>query len=187
MINFNSFMEFLCGDFDNRAQCRKEEEFGERIHPYAKHIIGKCNDKMLNLPLNFTGQFVIEESYFDLGDQKIEKHYLFLYQVANENIIKLTSYEIPVGIEREAFTNKNKQLQIDYQDLVVSPRFEPLELIELNGAFFGENISRFSVDTLFKFSLRVVRDKLYVKEVLERNGEKVAGFYEPTIYDKVVF
>lgn len=185
MIDFNSFMEFLCGDFDNRTQCRKEEELGERIHPFAKHIIGRCNDKILNLPLNFTDQFVIEESYFDLGDQKIEKHYLFLYQVVKKNSIKLTSYEIPADFEREEFTNKNKQLQIDYRDLVVSPRFEPLALIESNGTFFGENISRFSADTLFKFSLRVVRDKLYVKEVLERNGQKVAGFYEPTIYDKL--
>lgn len=185
MIDYNRFMEFLCGNFDNHAQCQKEEELGKRIHPYAKHIIGRCNDKMINLPLKFTGQFVIEESYFDLGDQKIEKHYLFLYQVARENSIKLTSYEIPADIEREVFTNTNEQLQIDYRDLVVSPRFEPLALMESNGEFFGENISRFSADMLFKFSLRVVRDKLYVKEVLERDGDKVAGYYQPTIYDKL--
>ncbi len=71
--------------------------------------------------------------------------------MVNENSIKLTSYEIPAYIEREAFINKNKQLQIDYQDLAVSLRFEPLALIELDGAFFGKNISQFSADTLFKY------------------------------------
>lgn len=185
MDGFNRFMEMLCGNFDNREQCQLETARGERIHPDAKHIIARCNDKIRNLPMDFSGQFVIEESYFNMGDHKIEKHYLFLYQATHENKIKLTSYEIPAGIEREAFTNKNKQLQIDYRDLVVSKRFEPLELVELNGEFFGENISQFSADMLFKFSLRVVSDKLYVKEVLERDGEKVAGFYEPTIYDKL--
>ena len=65
------------------------------------------------------------ETRIDGWLQPIEKHYLFLYQAVPEHKIKLVSDELPVGIERETFTNKNKQLQIDYHQLVVSPRFEP--------------------------------------------------------------
>ncbi len=157
---------------------------GGQIHPKARHIIFVCNDRIDNLPLDFPGFFVIEESYFDMGDRMIEKHYLFMYKEDREGKICLTSYNLPKNIPPEDFINKNKDLRIDYNKLEISPRFQPLLLEEIDNEFFGENVSTFAPETLFKFSLRVSRDRLLVKELLERNGVKIAGYETPIIYQR---
>jgi hypothetical protein len=180
------FMKMLCGTFDNREQCRREEADGKQIHPKAKHIIGICNEKIVNLPRNFAGYFVIEESYFDLGTHKIDKHYLFLYEPVSDRQIRLSSYNIPEGLNKDTFTNSNDTISIDYNALEISPRFSPLILEEAEDTFVGENVSEFSQGHLFKFRLEVAEEALYVKEVLEKEGELVAGYYEPIIYKRVI-
>jgi hypothetical protein len=184
MSNLDEFMEMLCGAFDNRAQILREMASGNLIHPKARHIIGMCNDMILNLPKDFRGCFVIEESYFQVSDRKIEKHYLFLYEEDAEGNIILTSYNIPEEIPKETFTNDNSSLRLDFRNLVVSPRFKPLLLREKNGTYFGENTSQFSEDSTFEFSLTVTSDILLVKELLMKGNERVAGYDTPTEYIK---
>lgn len=184
MGNLNKFIEMLCGTFDNRAQILQEKESRNLIHPKAKHIIGICNDKILNMPAEFKGFFVIEESYFEFDDKKIEKHYLFLYDEDSSGNIILTSYNIPDAIPKESFTNNNESLRIDYIDLVVSPRFKPLTIVEKNGRYFGENTSRFSEDTTFEFSLMVTPEYMLVKELLLKGNDRIAGYDTPTEYIK---
>ena len=185
MTRLERFMDMLCGTFDNSQQCLLEDAAGKMIHPRARHIIGICNDRISNLPDDFDGCFVIEESYFDLGDRMIEKHYLFSYIEDGDGKIILKSYDIPEPLKREDLTNVNQNITIDYMGLRMSPRFEPLFLEDFGDEFFGENVSNFSNDTLFKFSLRVKSNTFQVKELLERNGIKVVGYEEPIIYIKV--
>lgn len=182
----NQFMRMLCGTFSNQEQCQHETAEGNRIHPLAKHIIGECNNKMTNLPKEFAGHFVIEESYFDLGTHKVDKHYLFLYEPVSDDQIRLSSYNIPEHINKEVFTNSNSQIILDYASLEISPRFSPLILERSGDSFVGENMSKFSEEHIFKFRLEVNRDSLYVTEILEKNGELVAGYYSPTIYKRVI-
>ena len=184
MSTIDRFMEMLCGTFDNREQCRQEGASGDRVHPGAAHVIGSCNDKMNNLPADFNGRFVIEESYFDMGDHTIAKHYLFFYEEADDGRIRLTSYDPPADVERDSLTNENRDLRLDYTKIQVSPRFTPLLLDEIDGEFVGENVSQFSTEAIFKFRLVVAPHALYVTELLERNGERVAGYDTPTIYIK---
>ena len=33
-----------------------------KIYPYAKHVNTVCNDKINNIPQDFNGKFVVEES-----------------------------------------------------------------------------------------------------------------------------
>jgi hypothetical protein len=178
-------MEMLCGTFDNRDQLLRESLAGLPVHPGARHTIGICNDKIDDLPEDFNGYFVIEESRFDLEDQCIEKHYLFLYDEDEQGCVRLTSYNIPEEIPKESFTNDNPSLHADYLKLEVSPRFLPLTLRENDGAFFGENCSRFSGDTTFLFSLSVSAERLLVKELLLRGAERVAGYEEPVEYVRI--
>lgn len=180
----DEFMEMLCGTFDNKEQVRKEAAEGNPIHPMARHIIGACNQKMINLPKDFVGQFVIEESYFDLGTQQIDKHYLFLYEMTSGNQVCLSSYNIPENLSKETFTNANALITIDYAALEISPRFSPLILESVGDAFVGENVSKFSEEHIFKFRLEVTKDALYVTEILEKDGACVAGYYEPIIYKR---
>ena len=67
MKKLEQFIENLCGSFNNNGQIDRELAAGEVIHPKAKHINGVCNNKIKNLPKNFNGYFVIEESYYEQG------------------------------------------------------------------------------------------------------------------------
>jgi hypothetical protein len=182
MQEMTAFIKMLCGTFDNKEQCQKEAEEGNQIHPMARHIIGTCNHKMVNLPKDFSGQFVIEESYFDMGTHQIDKHYLFLYEMTPTHQVLLTSYNIPDYINKETFTNENSQISMDYNALKISPRFSPLILESVGDTFAGENVSKFSEEHIFKFRLEVTKDILYVTEALEKEGEIVAGYDNPIIY-----
>lgn len=178
-------MKMLCGTFDNKEQCQTESAEENQIHPLARHIIGTCNHKMVNLPRAFSGQFVIEESYFDMGTHQIDKHYLFLYEMVSAHQIRLSSYNIPEHLSKETFTNANPQITIDYDTLVISPRFSPLILESVGDSFAGENVSQFSEEHIFKFRLEVTPKALYVTEILEKEGAIVAGYDSPTIYRRV--
>ena len=35
-----------------------------KTYPYAEHVNTICNDKINNLPEDFKGKFVVEESYY---------------------------------------------------------------------------------------------------------------------------
>ena len=59
----SKFTEQLCGEFNNDNQIIQEEKQGRIIHPKAKYINGICNHKINNLPKDFNGYFIIEESY----------------------------------------------------------------------------------------------------------------------------
>ena len=178
-------MTMLCGEFDNHDQICDEIAQGNQRHPRARHIIGSCNERIMNLPDNFPGDFVIEESYFDLTTHQIDKHYLFLYEVISDYQVRLSSYNIPQDMKKETFTNSNHEISIDYNKLEISPRFSPLILESVGDTFVGENVSEFSEDHIFKFKLEVTKEALYVKEVLEKDGELVAGYYEPIIYKRL--
>ena len=134
------------------------------------------------MPSDFQGLFVIEESRFDLGDRKVEKHYLFLYDAISENSIRLTSYDLPSHMLRESLSIANSDLSVEYSSLSISPRFSPLVLLEKDGEYTGANVSPFGTGLLFHFSLRVTADALYVEERLERDGEVVAGYRSPIEY-----
>lgn len=52
----------MTGHFDNKDQFNKMQAEG-KTYPYAEHVNTICNDKINNLPEDFKGKFVVEESY----------------------------------------------------------------------------------------------------------------------------
>ena len=66
---FESFMEVLTGHFDNKEQYSKMQKAG-KIYPYAEHVNTVCNDKIKNLPADFPGKFLVEESYYETNGKK---------------------------------------------------------------------------------------------------------------------
>ena len=117
MNKLEIFIKDLCGEFTNENQIRKELESGKVIHPKAKHINGICNDKINNLPENFDGYFVIEESYYEQGKFKNILPHLFLFTLNENGNVVLTSYDIPENISKDDFRNDNENLVMDYNDL----------------------------------------------------------------------
>jgi len=128
---------------------------------------------------------VIEESRFDLGDRKVEKHYLFLYEETEKGTIRLTSCDLPPDVPREILNLRQDDLAVDYASITLSPRFQPLELVEKDGEYTGSNVSLFGPGLLFHFALRVTPTELHVTERLERDGETVAGYSTPVVYRRV--
>ncbi|GAA0698830.1 hypothetical protein GCM10008904_03750 [Paraclostridium ghonii] len=185
MTVLDVFVNNLCGTFNNNEQLEYELKEGELKHPYAKHINGICNDKIKNLPKDFKGYFVIEESYYKQGDvNKISPH-LFLFTLNEDNKVVLTSYELPCKVNKEDFRNDNESLIIDYNDLIISEKFTPMVYDEFNGVFTGESISYFSPTTRFEIKERIEDSTLYVSEVFYKNDKLVFGSIDPIIYKRI--
>ena len=47
----------MTGHFDNREQFTEMKSAG-KLFPYARHVNTVCNDKINNIPENFTGIFI---------------------------------------------------------------------------------------------------------------------------------
>lgn len=185
MNKLDLFVSKLCGTFDNSNQIKGEMENGKQLHPSAKHINGICNDKIKNLPDGFNGYFVIEESYYENGNFKNSLPHLFLFTLDESNNVVLTSYEIPKNIEKEDFRNDNEKLIINFEDLKISMKFNPMIYEESNGIFEGESISNFTPETEFTLKEKIEDDKIYVSEVFRKNGKITFGFVDPIVYEKV--
>ena len=185
MANLEQFIEDLCGTFNNDNQINNEKVTGNIKHPKAKHINGVCNSKILNLPENFKSYFVIEESYYEQGNFKNSLPHLFLFNLNKSGNIVLTSYEIPKNISKKDFRNDNKNLIMDYNELTVSSKFNPMVYKEHNGVYEGESISNFTSETEFTLKERIERGKMYVSEIFKKNGKVTFGFIDPIIYEKI--
>ena len=77
MSKLTDFIKLMTGHFDNKEQFDKMQAEG-KTYPYAKHINTACNDKIKNLPENFNGTFVVEESYYKTDGKSHTSPHLFL-------------------------------------------------------------------------------------------------------------
>lgn len=185
MSNLEKFITNLCGEFDNSDQIKEEVKLNKLNHPKARHINGICNSKIKNLPKDFKGYFIIEESYYEKDNFKNVLPHLFLFTLNEDNKIVLTSYEIPKNIKKEEFRNDNKDLLMDYNELILSEKFTPMVYNEENEIFQGESISYFSAENKFTLRERIENDIIYVSEVFEKNGKITFGFLDPIIYKRI--
>ena len=79
MSKLTDFIKLMTGHFDNKEQFDKMQAEG-KTYPYAKHINTVCNDKIKNLPENFNGTFVVEESYYETDGKSHASHIFSLFQ-----------------------------------------------------------------------------------------------------------
>ncbi len=182
MTELNEFVNVLTGSFNNSEQYEtmknKNKEF-----PYAEHVNTVCNDKISNLPEDFGGVFIVEESYYTLNENTHASHHLFLFTQEDDGV-KLTSYEIPDGYDKNTFTYKNMK-EVNYNDLKLSEKFTPALYTLKNGIWEGGSVSMFSPVLKFTLYERFSKDCLEVSESMEVNGKKTFGYDEPVIYKRV--
>ena len=185
MENLKKFISYLCGEFNNDKQIENEEKTGNIIHPKAKHINNICNHKIKNLPSDFKGFFVIEESYYEQNGFKNILPHLFLFTENNNGNVVLTSYDLPKDITKEDFRNDNERLVMDYNELKISEKFTPMVYNFINNGFEGNSISHFTPVTTFILNERTEEDTLYVSEVFKKDDKITFGFEEPIVYNKI--
>lgn len=182
MTKLNEFMDILIGSFNNLEQYETMKKNNKEF-PYAEHVNSICNDKIVNLPDEFKGIFMIEESYYTSNDNTHATPHLFLF-VEEGNGIKLTSYEIPIGYDKNTFTYKNLK-KVDFNDLKLSEKFTPAIYVEKDGTWEGGSTSMFSPVLKFTLFERFSKERLEVAESMEVNGKKTFGYDEPIIYKRV--
>ena len=114
MSKLSEFTGLLAGRFNNAEQFAAKQKSGQPF-PYAEHLNTVCNDKILHLPPDFAGVFMVEESYYTTDGKTHPAHHLFLF-TEEEAGIRLTSYEVPVGYGKDSFTYANLR-PVEYADL----------------------------------------------------------------------
>lgn len=179
MGKLDEFINLLVGNFDNSEQYNKLRDKG---FPFARHVNTVCNRKIKNLPNDFKGIFVLEESYYTIKEKTNASSHLFLFTEEEESI-KLTSYEIPKEYGRNATYDEIEEL--DYSNLKVSEKFTPAIYKLENEVWEGGSESMFSPVLKFKLFERFSKEMLEVSETMEIDGKRTFGYDEPIIYKKI--
>ena len=177
MSHLNDMVALLEGRFDNTQQLK---EVGEGVLPLARHVNTVCNDKIDHLPEHFQGLFLVEESYYTAQDKTHASPHLFLFTQEGEQV-KLTSYDIPAGYDKSAFTYQAMG-RVDYADLHPSEKFTPALYTLRDGVWEGGSVSMFSPVLKFTLFERFSPDFLEVSETMEVNGKRTFGYDLPIIY-----
>lgn len=181
MMKLENFVNMMTGHFDNREQFHMMQKEG-KVYPYAEHVNTVCNDKIDNLPKDFTGRFVVEESYYETAGKRHASPHLFLI-TENADGILLSSYEIPEGEDRNAFSYASMK-NVDYSKLKKSEKFTPALYQEKDGIWEGGSISQFTPVMMFKLWEKFSDSCLEVSESMEVNGKRTFGYDEPIIYKR---
>ena len=141
------FVKLMTGHFDNKEQFTEMKAAG-KIFPYAQHVNTVCNDKINNIPEDFHGIFIVEESYYETEGRRHASPHLFLITEAEDGIL-LSSYEIPEGEDKNTFSYDSMK-NVDYSKLKKSEKFTPALYHENGGVWEGGSTSRFSPVMTFK-------------------------------------
>ena len=181
MSKLSEFTGLLAGRFNNAEQFAAKQKSGQPF-PYAEHLNTVCNDKILHLPPDFAGVFMVEESYYTTDGKTHPAHHLFLF-TEEEAGIRLTSYEVPVGYGKDSFTYANLR-PVEYADLKPSAKFTPALYTEKDGVWEGGSVSHFSPVLTFTLFERFSKERLEVTETMEMNGRPTFGYGEPILYQR---
>ena len=176
------FVKLMTGHFDNKEQFTEMKAAG-KIFPYAQHVNTVCNDKINNIPEDFHGIFIVEESYYETEGRRHASPHLFLITEAEDGIL-LSSYEIPEGEDKNAFSYDSMK-NVDYSKLKKSEKFTPALYHENGGVWEGGSTSRFSPVMTFKLWEKFSDSCLQVSESMEVNGRRTFGYDAPIIYKRV--
>ena len=182
IMKLDNFIGMMTGYFDNKEQFNMMQTAG-KIYPYAKHVNTVCNDKINNIPQDFNGKFVVEESYYETNGKRHASPHLFLI-TENEDGILLSSYEIPEGEDKNTFSYDSMK-NVDYSELKKSKKFKPALYHENDGIWEGGSTSQFSPVMTFKLWEKFSDSCLEVSEIMEVNGKRTFGYDDPIIYKRV--
>ena len=168
-MKLDDFTGMMTGHFDNKEQFDKMQAEG-KTYPYAEHVNTICNDKTKNLPEDFNGRFVVEESYYETNGEMLCVTTSFsYYRNRTGNFTFL--YEIPEGEDKKTFSYASMK-KVDYAELKKSEKFTPALYHEKDGIWEGGSISQFSPVMTFKLWEKFSDSCLEVSESMEVNCKK---------------
>ncbi|MFN4147126.1 MAG: hypothetical protein ACK4GN_14970 [Runella sp.] len=186
MTDFDLYLSYLTGDFDNRAQVEAEQKAGKQIHPYAKHITRIITERVRNVPTDFKGVFVLEESYYKYpGQDTIIKPYIFKFELNDQQQIVLHSMAIPERIDKNTFRNANADWELDFQELKPSPSFKPAAYTKTERGFYIKAPNDFPRGIRFTLEETIGDGFLEVMELTEKEGKRITPYDTPLMYRRI--
>ena len=179
--NLEMFIKLITGHFNNKEQFEEMQKSG-RVYPYAEHVNTVCNDKIKKSSSEFSGKFLVEESYYETNGKNTHPPIFFYLQRKKEGIL-LSSYEIPAGADKNTFTY-DSMLPVEYSELKKSEKFTPALYLENDGVWEGGSTSQFTPVMKFKLWERFSETGLEVAESMEVNGKRTFGYDVPILYKR---
>ena len=98
--------------------------------------------------------------------------------------VKLTSYEMPEGYDKDSFTYQQLK-PVAFDALKPSAKFTPALYHERDGVWEGGSESMFSPVLKFTLFERFSSEQLEVSESMEVNGKRTFGYDVPILYRRV--
>jgi len=185
MSTLELFEQYITGDFDNQTQISQQLEQGAQIHPYARHINRRACDRITNAPER-NGFWILEESYYQYPDKDLEiKPYLFFFEEAGTDQVRLHVYNMPEDIPVQEINNDNDDLTFDYADLRPSPSFQPATYDRAGDVFKLHAPNDLGNGLTFTLIETISADQLIVMELLERDGQRLTPYDTPILYDRL--
>jgi hypothetical protein len=184
--DFELYKSYIQGDLDNIEQINAEVKAGKQIHPYAKHVNRLLDAKIKNLPPNYNGFYILEESYYTYPNKPMEeKPYLFWFEKTEKGQIRLHSLQIPKNIDKKDLKNDNKKLSFNYADLKDSPTFKPAIYTRKADGFYIK--APVDLPNGMKFTLEetIGKESFEVMELLEKGGKSLTPYSTPIIYKRI--
>ena len=174
--------QMLQGDFSNKEQYNQLTEVEQTEFPLATHKNHILNNQIKNLPTDFKGIYLFEESYYDLKGREKFKSDVFLFELNESQHVVLSSAVVP----KEWMNKKYEEVSsIDYNDLSISDKFTPLIYKKENNEFSGQSISSFTKKTQFILEQNLSEERLIIKEEMYNGDKRVFGFDLPIIYKRI--
>jgi hypothetical protein len=185
MDAFAYFKDVLCGNFDNTHQVETERKAGKQVHPTAVHVTRLADSKIMNLPTDLAGYFILEESYYTYEGKPMEiKPYLFFIERVSDTQVKLSSYSMPSDIPKAKIRNDNVAFSLDYNTISVSKTFKPAIYTLADGKFTVNHPTDLGNGMTFTLIETLSKNRLEVMELLEKNGKKLTPYDTPIIYER---
>ena len=177
------YLSYLTGNFDNRAQVETEQKTGKQIHPYAKHVSRNITSRVQNIPADFKGVFVLEESYYKTaGQDTLIKPYIFKFLLNDAGQIVLHSMGIPTQIDKKMFRNDNPNWTLDFADLKESPSFKPAAYVKTARGFYVKAPNDLPGGIKFTLEETIGNGFLEVMELAEKDGKRLTPYETPLQY-----
>jgi hypothetical protein len=186
LSDFELYKTYIQGDLDNIEQINAEVKAGKQIHPYAKHVNRLLDAKIKNLPKDYNGFYILEESYYTYPNKPMEeKPYLFWFEKTGKGEIRLHSLQIPKNIDKKDLKNDNKKLSLNYADLKDSPTFKPAIYTRTANGFYIK--APVDLPNGMKFTLEetIGKESFEVMELLEKGGKSMTPYSTPIIYKRI--
>lgn len=179
----NQFVEVLCGDLDNSEQVAQELAAGQQVHPLAVHITRVCTHKIKNLPKDWDGVFILEESYYTYPGKEMEIKPLFFKVTPHDEGVYLESVLVTEKYDKKTVVNANEELKWDWNTLTVNDGFKRANYkIIADNYFITDHQCDFGEGLTFRLTETLTEDYLIVMETLKKDGVQVTPYSMPIIY-----